>query len=148
MKWAVCECFLIFIPCWKCRLRGFNGPAPKGSCTHFYTVLYGLMMFYIFYFEMLLHIGSITVLLMYQLEKAVHTVTPIKCNDASLICEFFDSESDLWCLLYLFSFLGEGRSILSELCWSLKMSDWHMGPSFSFPWSMWEFLISSADTWY
>lgn len=110
------ECFLVFIPYWKCRLRrAVNWPAPERRCTpHFYTVLYGLMMFYFFYFEMLLHIKRITCI------NCSYNHTN-KWNNASLICEFCDSESNLWRLLYLlFSFRGEGGSILSEPCWSLK----------------------------
>lgn len=125
----------------------YNGPAPEGRCKqHFYTVFYGLMMFYFFYFEMLLHIRSITVLLMYQLEKAVHTVTPISVTmflwpvSFLILSQTFDVSS-VCCFLFP---VKSGVFFLN----SLKMSNWHMRPSFSFPWNTWEFLISSADTWY
>lgn len=125
----------------------YNGPAPEGRCKqHFYTVFYGLMMFYFFYFEMLLHIRSITVLLMYQLEKAFHTVTPISVTmflwpvSFLILSQTFDVSS-VCCFLFP---VKSGVFFLN----SLKMSNWHMRPSFSFPWNTWEFLISSADTWY
>lgn len=85
VKWAVWECFLIFIPCWKCRPRVFNA-APEGLCAqHFYTVLYGVMMFYFFYFAMLLHIWSITV----STGKGCSYNPTDKWNNASLIWVFW-----------------------------------------------------------
>lgn len=108
----------IFIPCWNCKLRVFTGPAHE---EHFYTVLYGLMTFCFFCFDTLLHIRGVTVLLVYQLEKAVsynYAEMYHSTSDVSLICDFFYLESNGCFLVFYFSRWRGGGGV-SEPGWSL-----------------------------
>lgn len=105
----------------KCRPRVFNA-APKGLCTqHFYTVLYGVMMFYFFLlWDVAPHLKHHSIAHVSTGKGCSYNPTD-KWNNASLIGVFlilsqtFDASS-----ICLFSFPGEGRSVLSEFCWNLK----------------------------
>lgn len=115
MKWSVWECFFIFIHCWTCRLRAFNGPAldvVHNIFIHFY------MTWWCFIFSILPPIRSVTVLLMYHLEKAVSCIlqrVPIPLMSlwsVSALIQMVDLLFPRWRAPFSF--------------WSLKMSDWHV----------------------
>lgn len=120
MKWSVWECFFIFIHCWKCRLRGFNGLAldvVHNTFIHFY------MTWWCFIFSILPPIRSIAYVSTgkgcFILQRVPIPLMSLWSVSALIRSPTVDLLFPWWRALFSF--------------WSLKMSDWHARLPLRFP---------------